>query len=211
VDAVVKQFDLFLTYDHDVMQLIRVDQSATLTEAWPTPGMHIGMLTDTLSFSNTLASLGMQGPLAHLLFRTYVTDTSATSLVLTSTLPGTLANCPTIFSTGTTGLFEGKGLCGDSLFRHVMAGEKIVIQSIRVEGGGATASLVVTIQSPIEQMVDITIVDLLGRPIWSGKVHIYPGHQQIRVALPIAVASGEYIFRLEAERHAVSRAVLVGK
>jgi hypothetical protein len=207
-DAVVEQFQMFVTYDHNVLELYQADPNGTLTLTWGAPTIAHGDETDTISFVSSVP-LGTSGVLSHLLFKTFVTDTTGTAIAITSTLPGTESGCPTIFSAPIAmTVFQGKELCGDSLMRNLMEGKEIRIEDIHVTGGAPT-HVQLDIDSPNAQDVTLTIVDILGRTIWQKTVHVTAGTTTFNETIDLP--SGAYILRMEGKGRIQSRAVLVGK
>ncbi len=207
--ADVKQFDLYTTYNHDVLSFERTDQVNTLTGTWPPPSVSLGVATDTLHFTSP-ASLGTNGILADLAFETFVSDSMFTPIEVSSSLPGTESGCLAIFSTPpATAMFVGQDLCGDSLMRAFMLGEPILIDAADIQNG----DLHLELRTGTSETVTLTLSDMLGRTIWEGQIAVgstggAPTEQN--VPLP-PLASGTYILRLSARGTVVSRTLPVIK
>jgi hypothetical protein len=93
----VEQFDLYMTYDHNVLTYDHSDLAGTLTGTWPPTSNMPGVMTDDLHFPS-LAPLGTTpGILAHLWFKTFVADSSYTPIAVTGSFYGMNGGCPIIF------------------------------------------------------------------------------------------------------------------
>ncbi len=201
--ADVKQFDLYLRYDHDVLTYDHTDLSGTLTGTWPMPTNTLGVATDTLHFTSLVKLGTVQGALAHVWFRTYVADSSYSPIAVGSSFIGTNAGCPTIFTAPEVStLFVGENLCGDSLLRGFLESKPLFdVESIvpNPASGNITVSLARQTASPIAY----ELYDALGQRILAG-----PDVRGTSLQLDVSgVPSGIYYLRFSAEGYVQSRSI----
>ncbi|HZK75918.1 MAG TPA: hypothetical protein VFD13_03335, partial [Candidatus Kapabacteria bacterium] len=202
VSAQVKQFVLYLTYNHDVLTYQQSDLAGTILTNWPPPTLNRGLVTDTLQFASP-AYLSPAGILAHLQFTTYVTDSAYSPVAVTSSMPGDSAGCPiTYFSPLASADFLGKDLCGDSILRSFMHGGRITIDEAEIDESGV---LHVILHSAIASRVTLTLTDILGRVVWSADVQCGVGQVEREFQLPAGLPSGTLTLRVESGRTVVSR------
>ncbi len=206
--AEVHAFDLYLTYNHDVVSYDQANPVGTITANWPTPQIHRGEETDTLHFASPILTLASSGILAHLLFTTYVADSASTPIEVTSSLQGISGGCP-IFYIAPLSItaFDGRDLCGDSVLRYFMQQGRITLKIARIESG----NLHVVIQSPSNADVTLTLTDVLGRIVWQGTLACGDGTTTHDFPLPASLPSGQLTLSLTSERNVISRQLLLVK
>jgi hypothetical protein len=209
IDAHVKDFTLDIGYDHDVLTFFKAESAGTLTSGWQATGPSlIDPFTDRFTFTSTGPELGVSGPLVHLLFRTYVSDSASTPLWLTSSLTGSDESgsipCPILYRTPVSLLtYAGRDLCGDSLVRRFLN-----LQPIEITGMKRTAGTIgIEIESHISSAVTLSLIDLLGNTVAERSVNLRPG--STTVEFDEGVPSGVYIARLIAAGSTRSRRVSV--
>ncbi|HET6401008.1 MAG TPA: IgGFc-binding protein [Candidatus Kapabacteria bacterium] len=205
INAQVKQFNLYLTYNHDVLTYQQANLAGTILATWPPPTAYLGISTDTLFFASP-ADLSTSGVLAHLLFTTYVADSSYSPVVVTSSLLGDSAGCPiTYVSPLSSADFLGKDLCGDSVLRSFMHGVRITIDRAEIDGAGV---LHVVLHSAIASTVTLTLTDVLGRIVWSAEMQCGVGVVEHEFTLPAGLPSGTLTLRAESGRSVVSKQLM---
>jgi hypothetical protein len=206
--ANVTHFDLYLTYNHDVITYSGAVLGGTLTSGWTvSSSVSIDPNTDKITFTSNGGPLGVSGILAHLLFQTFISDSSSTPIHVSSSLPSANGGCEILYqSPAASTLFLGKELCGDSILRAFLERQVIVIQNAQQSPSG---DLDVTLQAGQTEDVSYTITNTLGQPIASGTVHCTPGVQNVLIPLPSGLASGAYILRVESNRAIASRKILL--
>jgi hypothetical protein len=204
--ANVTQFDLYLTYNHNVLTYDHTDLSGTLAGTWPAPALYSGLVTDTLHFTSLAALPINSGILAHVWFKTYVSDSSYSPIAAISSLPGTYGGCPIVFlSPQVTTLFLGKDLCGDTILRSVLQGKTLVIDRAEMAGDGM---LHLTIQAPTAAVLSLSLTDILGRTLWSGTMNCAAGTNDRELALPQSLPTGLLILRAQDGEQIRSKEVL---
>lgn len=189
----VLQFDLYLTYNHDVLTYDHADLNGTLTETWPPPTDTLGIATDTLHFTSPAALSSTPGLLAQLWFRTYVADSSYSPITVSGSFPGTNGNCPILYLTpDSSALFLGQKVCGDTLLEGFLLGQPIVLDRAELLDDG---NLHVVIQLPIAANVNLSLTDILGRTLWTGILNGTAGTNDREFALPQNLPSGPVMLR----------------
>ena len=207
-NAHVKQFDLYLTYNHDVLTYQQSDLAGTILANWPPPILNRGLATDTLQFAAPVY-LSPAGILAHLQFTTYVSDSAYSPVAVLSSLNGDSGGCPiTYISPLASADFLGKDLCGDSILRSFMHGTRITIDEAEIDPAGI---LHVVLHSAIASTVTLTLTDILGRVVWSAQVSCGVGQIERQFMLPAGLPSGTLTLRVESGRSVVSRPLLLVK
>gem|GEM_PF-2306211 len=201
--AQVKQFDLYLTYNHNVLTYQQSDLAGTILANWPQPLVSRGTATDTLHFSSSIVTLPVSGILAHMRFTTYVADSSFSPVAITSSLNGVSAGCPiTFISPLSSADFIGRDLCGDSVLRSFMHGVRITIDKAEIDGAGM---LHVILHSAITTTVTLTLTDILGRIVWSMDITCGPGLVDRKFQLPPGLPSGTLTLRVASGQSVISR------
>ncbi|HEY3875686.1 MAG TPA: hypothetical protein VGM92_09430 [Candidatus Kapabacteria bacterium] len=190
----VFDFDLYLTYNHNVMTFDHADLSGTLTGTWPLPKNSVGITTDTLRFTTLAALAATPGMLAHLLFETFVSDSSFSPITIESSLPGFFDGCPEIFSAKTSTVFNGEDLCGDSVLRSVLLGKSLAVEVAEITSG----NLHLALQLPASGSVQLALFDLLGRPIWSASLNAESGLFDRTIPLPSTLPAGLVTLEIQA-------------
>jgi hypothetical protein len=208
----VKHFDLYLTYNHDVLTYERADLNGTLTGTWPPPTDSRGATTDTLHFTS-LAALGASPTpalLAHLIFKTFVADSSYSPISASISLPGIVAGCPVTFEAlPASTLFLGKDLCGDTLLREFMLGKRLSLDRAEINSDG---NLHLILRAPIAEMVDLSLTDVLGRTVWSREIScLSSGSTEREFALPPGTPSGALTLRVSAGGAVLSARLMIVK
>lgn len=205
--ANVKQFSLFVTYNHGLLNLNGADVSGLLTAGW-TFKIHYGTTTDTIVFTSPGSLLGTSGTLVDLLFGTFVTDTTSSPIAVRSTLTSYSATgCLTVYeSPATATIFTGRDYCGDTLMRSLMASGTFILDGVAL---GDNGNLEVTYRVPIAGDVAITLADVLGNELLRQEFSIPSGRHTVE--LPVAsLPSGAYVLRASgASGHAVRKIVLL--
>lgn len=208
----VKQFNLYLTYNHDVLTYQQTNVAGTILANWPLPVAHLGtptgISTDTLQFASP-ADLSLAGILAHLLFTTYVADSAYSPVEVTSSLMGDSGDCPiTYVSPLSSADFLGKDLCGDSILRSFMHGVRITLDRAEIDGAGV---LHVVLHSAVTSTVTLTLTDILGHVVWSADVACGVGVVERDFTLPPGLSSGALTLRVESGQTVVSRRLMLVK
>ncbi len=194
--ADVKQFDLYITYNHDVLTYSGADLAGTLTGTWPPPKPMLGISTDTLAFTSFVSLQTVSGILAHLQFETFVADSSYSPIAITSSLAGTYANCPIVFASPiASAMFLGKDLCGDSVLRTALLGKSLVIDRAEISSDG---SLDIVMLMPTAGNVTLSLFDMLGRPLWNSELSCAAGSNDRELSLPANLPSGPLTLRASA-------------
>ncbi len=192
--ANVLQFDLYITYNHDLLKYDHTDLTGTLTSTWPLPAPPtVGISTDDLHFTS-LAPLGtVPGTLAQIWFNTFVADSSYSPITVSGSFPGTNAACPVVFVTpDSSALFLGQNACGDSLLREALLKQPITIDRAEILGDN---TLHIVIETPIAANVNLSLTDILGRTLWSGNVNCTAGTTDQQLALPENLPTGPLMLR----------------
>jgi hypothetical protein len=190
----ILQFDLYLTYDHNVLTYDHADLNGTLTTTWPMPKIFYGIATDTLHFTSLAALASTPGILAHLWFKTFVADSSYSPIAVSSSLSGTNAGCQIDYvSPRATTLFLGQNLCGDSLLRTALLGQPIAIERAEITNED---NLHLVIRTPIGATLSISLTDILGRMLWSGTMNCASGTNDRDLALPQNLPTGPIMLRV---------------
>jgi hypothetical protein len=189
----VKDFTLDVQYNHDVLTFNRWETGGTLTSGWNISGpVTSAPGTDRFTFTSPAAELGVSGPLVHLLFRTYVSDSASTPIGVSSSLTGS-ASCPVLYTTPSTSLtYAGRDLCGDSLVRRFLRAQPIEIGAVRVN----QSTIEVEINARIGGEADISVVDILGQTVAHEKRVLPVGSINVGLAAPLV--TGSYVVRVEA-------------
>jgi IgGFc binding protein/Cohesin domain len=207
--ADVEQFDLYLSYNHDVLTYDHADLIGTLTGTWPAPVPAFGRTTDTLHFTSLEALQSSAGILAHLWFKTFVADSSYTLITVTSSLSGTNAGCPIVFaSPQASAMFLGKDACGDSLLRNTMLDQPIAIDRVEI---ATDWNLHIVMQTPTASNISLSLTDILGRTLWNGELNCAAGTTDRELALPQNLPTGPMMLRLMDGQHIQSRELLLVK
>jgi hypothetical protein len=191
----VLQFDLYLTYNHDVLTYDHADLNGTLTSTWSisTPPAK-GITTDTLHFTSPTALSTTPGLLAQLWFNTYVADSTYSPIVVSGSFPGTNGNCPILFLTpDSSALFLGQNVCGDSLLESLLLGQPIVLDRAELLDDG---NLHVVIELPTAANVSLSLTDILGRTLWNSSLNCAAGTNDRELALPQNLPSGPLMLRV---------------
>ena len=207
-NAQINTFDLYLTYNHDVLTYVSSVLNGTIANGWTasapesqTPN------TDKITFTSNGTPLSISGILAHLLFQTFVADSASTPIVVASSLPDTNGKCPAVYQSPLAStLFLGKNLCGDTTIRAFMQRQIIVIQSAQQSTGN---DLDVTLLAGKTEDVNYSLTNVLGQTVLTGSVHCSERVQTVSIALPAGIPSGAYLLRVEANRSAASRKVVL--
>jgi hypothetical protein len=206
--ADVEQFDLYLTYNHDVLTYDHTDLTGTLIVTWPLPKIVSGVATDTLHFTSLAPLTAVSGILAHLWFKTFVADSSYSPITVSISLFGTNANCPIVFgSPQASALFLGKDLCSDTLLRDALLGQPIAIDRAEIANDG---NLHVVLQW-LAANVNLSLTDILGRTLWNGSINCTAGITDRELALPQNLPSGPLLLRVMDGQHVRSKELMLVK
>jgi IgGFc binding protein len=206
--ADVEQFDLYLTYDHDVLTYDHADLTGTLIVTWPLPKIDSGLTTDTLHFTSLAPLTAVSGILAHLWFKTFVADSSYSPIAVSISLFGTNANCPIVFgSPQASALFLGMDLCSDTLLRDALLGQPIAIDRAEIASDG---NLHVVLQW-LAANVSLSLTDILGRTLWNGELNCTAGINDRELALPQNLPTGPLLLRVMDGQHVRSRELMMVK
>jgi hypothetical protein len=205
----VTGFTLWLQYDHDILTYLDSDLIGTLSDGWRYKRDSIGEQTDAFIFTSSGDSLSGTGVLAKFLFRSFVSDSAIAVVRAWGILPGA-SFCPTVaIAPPTQDLFVGKDMCGDPELHQFLATNGLVIQSIIPNPSSGVFQL--TVRTGLKEDGVITLVDMLGREVWtSGQYHLESGVQTLSCG-PVILSEGNYIVRLSTPSGAVSQQVLILK
>jgi hypothetical protein len=206
----IKQFDLYLTYNHDLLTYESADLNGTLIGSWPPPVPHFGTTTDTLHFTSLAAMGASITPtlLGHLLFKTFVADSSFSPITVTCSLPGAQSGCPVTFESPVASTnFLGKALCGDTLLQEFMLGRMLVLDRAEINPDG---NLHVVLSAPIAEAAQLSLTDMLGRTVWSGELSCTAtGNTDHEFVLPAEIPSGALTLRVSAGGTVLSARLMV--
>jgi hypothetical protein len=209
-NAQVTKFDLYLTYNHDVLTYVSSVLDGTVANGWSAgPPIAQNSNTDKITFTSNGTPLGVSGILAHLLFQTFVADSTSTPIVVSGSLPSANGECPLVYQSPTAStLFLGKDLCGDTLIRAYMQHQLITIQAARQS---PTNNLDVTLYAGLTEDVIYSLTNVLGQTAVTGSVHCAQRTQTVSIALPADIPSGAYFLRVEANGSVASSKVILVK
>lgn len=193
IDARVKDFTLDVQYNHDVLTFNRWEAGGTLTSGWTITGpVTVLPNTDRFTFTSSAAELGVSGPLVHLLFRTYVSDSASTPIEVSSSLTGS-ASCPVLYIAPQARLvYAGRDLCGDSLVRRFLRGQTIGLRAVHANPAGIDVDIIA--HESVE--VTLSIIDVLGHFVSHETATVSQGSTALRILAPLQ--SGSYVVRIEA-------------
>jgi hypothetical protein len=204
IDAHVKDFTLDVAYDHDVLSFFKWENGGTLTNGWQIVGpTQQANGYERFSFTSSAAELGTSGPLIHLLFRTYVSDSTSTPILVTSSLESK-ASCPLEYQTGkATITYAGRDLCGDSIVRSYMRKQPIEITYIRASASYWDIGVASAYSGPVE----LRLFDVLGQTLDAESISVNAGQTTVELAMP--ERSGSYVLRVSGFGFVRSRIIQV--
>lgn len=205
IAASVTRFSLYVTYDHGLLSLIAPSLNGTLAAGWNAT-VRTGASRDTIDFTSPGPPLGIAGTLANLVFETFVADTTASPIVVTSSLPAAVGGCQVLYdSRPALTNFIGTNLCGDSIMRSFMLTGQLLIE--RIEQLSAT-ELRMLLNSPDAQDVTVSLSDVLGNTIQSNTEHVTVGKQQMNIDLG-NLPSGAYLIEVQTRAGRVTRKIVI--
>ncbi len=192
--ANIEQFDLYLTYNHDLLLYDHADLNGTLAATWPPPTFDTGRTTDTLQFTSLAPLPSAAGILAHLWFKTFVADSSYSPIAVTSSLVGTNSGCQIVFvSPQASTMFQGQDLCGDSVLRSGLLRQPIAIDRAQITAYG---DLELALELLVPSNISLSLTDILGRVVWSEAINGAAGSNGSEFVLPQNIPNGPLMLRV---------------
>jgi hypothetical protein len=193
----IDSLDLFVSYDHDLMNLLWADMSNSLLTglAKVTP-VSLDQNTDKihLRLAPPLA-LTSPGIIARLIFETFVSDSTSASVNVRSSLMNSRP-CPLdIVSDQVTSEFIGGDTCGTQMLRGLIVNQPFVINGIipNPSNGFFTIDLD---RHLFGEPLHISLLDMLGNEVWS-TYHSSPDiHEKIPCTPGHVIPDGSYLVRI---------------
>ncbi|HET6510880.1 MAG TPA: cohesin domain-containing protein, partial [Candidatus Kapabacteria bacterium] len=188
-DAEVREFDVVLDWDQDLIELESIVQTNTQSANWRIDRFNESSTTVRLHVTATNGEVLSNGTLAKLEFRAFLSDTNATEIAVTGQLPSE-RKCPLVLTIDEhRAQFNTDLLCGEGLILEAMARENRF--GARITPNPSRGSFSLEMDAPIVGVA--TILDALGHEVYQWDLKA--GRSQ-EVTLPGELSSGSYILRL---------------
>ncbi len=202
-DAEVREFDVTLDWDHDLIELDAIVQNGTQSANWRIDRFNESPTQVRLHVTATNGEVLSNGKIATLDFRAFLSDTNATSITVSAQLPSN-RKCPLILTVGqSTAQFNTDLLCGEGLLLDAMAGKTL---GATIAPNPSTGSFRLDLARTIEGHA--VILNALGHEVYRWELG---SDRSTEILLPAELASGSYIVRIVAGTQSQNLPLLIQK
>jgi hypothetical protein len=207
----IDSLDLFISYNHDLMSLIRADfTNSVLAGVGKVNPLPFNVTTDRIHIPlSSKQVLPAPGIFAKLIFTTYVTDSVSGSISVSPSLYNS-RSCPLdILALPAGGEFTGTDTCGFALIRAGMKHLPLSINSIVPNPSQGT--FIVSLERNVfgGDPVHLNLCDMLGHEVWNMDYLSSLVDQTVSCAIPPTVSSGPYFLRVSINGHVQTQKIVI--
>ncbi len=203
VDAEVRELDITLDWDHDLLTLDAIDQNGLQSANWRIDRFNGSPTQVRLHVTATNGEVLTNGTLARLSFRTFLSDTNATAITVATTMSSN-RKCPLVLTVDeSVAQFNTELLCGEGLLLDAMAGRALGAQ---ITPNPSTGTFKLDLPRGTEGQV--VILDALGHEVYRWELK---GDPTKEIVLPAEFASGSYMLRITAGAQSQNLPLLIQK
>lgn len=205
----VDEIDLFISYDHDVLQLNRADLTNTVvTGSTVSKATAIDSRTDEIKIAFQPSATLKAGLFVKLIFETFVSVSKSSSISVQATMLNSLPCTVDILATQVTGQFDGIDTCGTSALRALLRNEPFKINSIipNPSNGSFTIDLD---RHLFGDPLYISLLDVLGNEVWKTNYSSDYINEKIPCSIGSSLPAGSYFLRVSMPGHTETQKVII--
>ncbi|MDP4219949.1 MAG: hypothetical protein Q8896_05880 [Bacteroidota bacterium] len=205
----VDLLDLYVTYNHDLLWLIRADTRNTIIPTTTTVlPKRIDPSTDEIRIPlQPSVTFTAGGPVARLIFSTYVTDSISGAIGLHAVIGNSRPCALDILADEVSDEFRSFDTCGTAYMRAVIRHEPFSINSIVPNPSSGSFTVEIDRRLFGGEPLHISLIDMLGNEVWSTDYL----SSSITEYIPCStkISDGSYILRAAISGHTESRKVVI--
>jgi hypothetical protein len=208
----VNQIDLLVSYNHDLLSLLRADLTNSLIPAAIADlPVTVDAMTDKIHISlPSPVIFTSPGILARLIFNTYITDSTSGNIALHAVL-GNSRPCPLdILSDQAISEFSGTDTCGYHTLRTVIQKQAFRINSIIPNPSNGSFTIDIDRHLFSGDPLHISLFNMLGNEVWSTDHASDLINEKIQCSLaPLSIPGGGYFLRVSAGGHTETQQIVI--